>query len=146
MGNFFGSDSSKKETIQSTKPYLIRALFDWCVDNSYTPYISIFVDQNVQVPFEFVKNNEIVLNLAPSACKDLELGNEYISFKARFSGVARDIMLPVTHVMAIYSKENSQGMSFPVNIPTDTPPGNSNKSSSEQKEAPKTKSHLKLVK
>ena len=108
----------------STRPYLIRALHDWCTDNGYTPYIAVHVDHQVQVPHEYVKNNEIVLNIGFEATSGLKLGNEFIEFKARFGGVSRDIVVPVDHVVAIYARENGQGMAFP--MPTEqgtaTPP------------------------
>src|SRR4026207_1960975 len=102
----------------STRPYLIRALHDWCTDNGFTPYIAVFVDASVQVPTEYVKNNEIVLNIGFEATTALKLGNELIAFKARFGGASRGIVVPVDHVIAIYARENGQGMAFPV--PTDT--------------------------
>ncbi len=98
----------------STRPYLIRALHDWCTDNGYTPYIAVFVDGSVQVPTEYVKNNEIVLNVGFEATSALKLGNEFIEFKARFGGSSREIVVPVDHVIAIYARENGQGMAFPV--------------------------------
>jgi len=97
----------------STRPYLIRALHEWCVDNGFTPLITVQVDANTQVPKEHVKDKEIVLNLSFDATSGLKLGNDYIEFKARFSGVARDILVPVNRVMAIYARETSQGMVFP---------------------------------
>lgn len=96
----------------STKPYLIRALHDWCTDNGFTPYLAVFVDANVQVPLEYVKNSEIVLNVGFEATGSLTLGNEFVEFKARFGGVVRDIVVPVDHVLAIYARENGQGMAF----------------------------------
>jgi stringent starvation protein B len=98
----------------STRPYLIRALHDWCTDNGYTPYIAVFVDRAVQVPQEYVKNNEIVLNVGFEATSGLKLGNDFIEFRARFGGSARDILVPVDHVVAIYARENGQGMAFPM--------------------------------
>ncbi len=98
----------------STRPYLIRALHDWCTDNGFTPYIAVFVDAAVQVPVEYVKNNEIVLNVGFEATSALKLGNDCIEFKARFGGSSRDIVVPVDHVIAIYARENGQGMAFPV--------------------------------
>lgn len=98
----------------STRPYLIRALHDWCTDNGFTPYIAVYVDRGVQVPMEYVKNNEIVLNVGFEATSGLKLGNELIEFKARFGGTAREILVPVDHVVAIYARENGQGMAFPV--------------------------------
>ena len=97
----------------STRPYLIRALHDWCTDNGFTPYIAVFVDASVRVPMEYVKNNEIVLNVGFEATTGMKLGNEYVEFKARFGGTSRDIIVPVDHVIAIYARENGQGMAFP---------------------------------
>lgn len=98
----------------STKPYMLRAIHEWCTDNSYTPYIVVFVDKQVRVPYEFVKDNEIVLNLSYSATHDLHLGNEVITFAARFGGVAHTLEIPVANILAIYAQENGQGMAFPV--------------------------------
>lgn len=106
----------------STRPYLIRALHDWCTDNGFTPYLAVFVDAGVQVPMEYVKNHEIVLNVGFEATSGLKLGNEFIEFKARFGGVAREIVVPVDHVVAIYARENGQGMAFPVPTATAQPP------------------------
>ena len=100
----------------STRPYLIRALYEWCTDNGFTPYLAVAVDDSVQVPREFVKNNEIVLNIGFDATTSLTLGNEFIEFKARFGGVAREILVPISHVMAIYARENGQGMAFPKEV------------------------------
>src|SRR5919107_5074207 len=105
----------------STRPYLIRALHDWCTDNGFTPYIAVFVDEHVQVPKEYVKNNEIVLNVGFEATSALKLGNELIEFKARFGGTSREIAVPIDHVIAIYARENGQGMAFP--MPSDAPSG-----------------------
>jgi len=101
----------------STRPYLIRALYDWCTDNGLTPYVAVLVDDSVQVPREYVKNGEIVLNISFDATSSLKLGNDFIEFKARFAGTARDIMVPVNRVIAIYARENGQGMAFPVPVP-----------------------------
>ena len=95
------------------KPYLIRALHQWCTDFGFTPFIAVFVDARVEVPMEFVKNDEIVLNLSLEACHQLQMENDWISFQARFGGIPRKIMVPVSHVLAIYARENGQGMSFP---------------------------------
>jgi len=97
----------------STRPYLIRALHEWCTDNGFTPYIAVHVDRLVQVPMEYVSNNEIVLNVGFDATSSLELGNDFIQFKARFGGVAREIIVPIDHVVAVYARENGQGMAFP---------------------------------
>ena len=105
----------------STRPYLIRALHDWCTDNGFTPYVAVFVDSHVQVPTEYVKNNEIVLNVGFEATSALKLGNEAIEFKARFGGASREIVVPVDHVIAIYARETGQGMAFP--MPTEASAG-----------------------
>ena len=101
-------------TIPSTKPYLIRALYEWCADNGLTPYVAAFVDDSVKVPREHVKNQEIVLNISMDATSNLKIGNDYLEFKARFGGVAREIVVPIDHIIAIYARENGQGMAFPV--------------------------------
>ncbi|QWE06771.1 ClpXP protease specificity-enhancing factor [Polynucleobacter sp. JS-JIR-5-A7] len=99
--------------IPSNKPYLIRALHQWCTDFGFTPFIAVFVDASVEVPMEFVKNDEIVLNLSLEACHQLEMENDWISFQARFGGIPKKIMVPVSHILAIYARESGQGMSFP---------------------------------
>ena len=104
----------------STRPYLIRAMYEWCTDHSFTPYVAVKVDGSVQVPREFVQGGEIVLNISFDATSSLQLGNEFIEFKARFGGKPCDIMVPIHRVMAIYARENGQGMSFPV---ADSPMG-----------------------
>ena len=101
----------------STRPYLLRALHDWCTDNGFTPYVAVQVGSGVQVPMEYVKNNEIVLNVSFEATSNLKLGNEFIEFHARFGGITREIIVPVGNVVAIYARENGQGMAFP--MPTD---------------------------
>lgn len=103
---------SERDT-PSTRPYLIRALHEWCADNGFAPHLAVHVDSTVQVPLEYVKNGEIVLNVSFDATSSLRLGNDFIEFKARFGGVAREIVVPVTHVVAIYARENGQGMAFP---------------------------------
>ena len=100
--------------VPSTKPYLVRALHQWCVDHGFTPYLAVFVAGPVRVPMDYVNNDEIILNVSPEACQELQMDNEWITFKARFAGIPREIYVPLTHVMAIYAKENGQGMSFPV--------------------------------
>jgi stringent starvation protein B len=101
----------------STRPYLIRALHDWCTDNGFTPYLAVHVDASVQVPLEHVKNNEIVLNVGFEATTAFKLGNEFVEFRARFGGQTREISIPVDHVIAIYARENGQGMAFPAPEP-----------------------------
>jgi stringent starvation protein B len=98
----------------ATKPYLLRALFEWCVDNGYTPHLAVKVDSRTQVPAEYVKDGEIVLNISPNAVHKLQMGNELIEFSARFGGVARQISLPIGNVYALYANETRQGMTFDV--------------------------------
>ncbi len=98
----------------STKPYLLRAIYEWCVDNGYTPYVSVVVDAQTRVPREYVRDGEIVLNIGPLATSKLHMGNDLIECSARFSGAARELSIPVSSVAAIYAKENGQGMSFEV--------------------------------
>jgi stringent starvation protein B len=100
----------------STRPYLLRALHEWCTDNGFTPYVAVLVDESVQVPMEYVKNGEIVLNVSYDATGGMTLGNEFIEFKARFGGVPREIIVPVSRVLAIYARENGQGMAFPMPV------------------------------
>jgi stringent starvation protein B len=107
----------------STRPYLIRALYEWCADNGLTPYIAVQADQTVQVPRQFVRDGQIVLNISADATSALMLGNDYVRFKARFDGVAREIIIPVDRVIAIYARENGQGMAF---APEPEPPGAQN--------------------
>ncbi|MBU6223879.1 MAG: ClpXP protease specificity-enhancing factor [Burkholderiales bacterium] len=107
----------------STRPYLLRALHEWCTDNGYTPYIAVQVDEMVQVPQEYVKNGEIVLNVSYDATSNMSLGNDVIEFKARFAGTPREIIVPVDRVLAIYARENGQGMAFPMRSSNGTETG-----------------------
>jgi len=102
------------QNMSSTKPYLIRAIYEWCIDNGLTPYLAAQVGAGSRVPMEFVKGGEIVLNISFDATSALNIGNDDIRFKARFGGVARDILVPIGQVTAIYARENSQGMAFPL--------------------------------
>lgn len=98
----------------SNRPYLIRALYDWLVDNGQTPYLLVNADYSGTVlPRQFVEDGRIILNIDPAAVSQLELGNEWISFSARFSGVSEDVLVPPAAVQGIYAKENGQGMLFP---------------------------------
>ena len=122
---------------RSTKPYLIRAIHEWCSDSNFTPYLSVKVDANTRVPMEYVKNGEIVLNVSYDATHRLTIGNELIQFTARFNGVSRECSIPVETVLGIFARENGQGLFFPAEqsaaanpaaeptaqTPTDTPSG-----------------------
>jgi stringent starvation protein B len=98
----------------STKPYLLRAIYEWCTDNGFTPYLAVMVDGSTRVPPQFVKNGEIVLNISFDATSSLKMDNDSIHFNARFGGVSREIYVPVDNVIAIYARENGQGMAFEV--------------------------------
>ena len=137
-----------------TKPYLIRAIFEWCVDSGYTPYVSIAVDANTRVPMEYVKNGEIVLNISYTATQHLKIDNDLITFSARFGGVSREIVVPIYAVIGIFSKESGQGMFFQREEPKPGEengklPNNSPVVETEEPppEGPKpSRSHLKVVK
>jgi stringent starvation protein B len=96
----------------STKPYMLRAIYEWCTDSGYTPYLAVKVDASTTVPMEYVKKGEIVLNISFGATSGLKMDNDAIRFHARFGGVSREIYVPVNNVMAIYANENGQGMAF----------------------------------
>jgi len=96
----------------STKPYMLRAIYEWCTDSGYTPYLAVKVDAATTVPMEYVKKGEIVLNISFGATSGLKMDNDSIRFHARFGGVSREIYVPVNNVMAIYANENGQGMAF----------------------------------
>ena len=106
------------------KPYLIRAIYEWCQDNNLTPYLATMVDERTVVPNEYVEDEKIILNIANDATKDLLIDNEWITFKATFSGVIQELVIPVANVIAIFAKETSQGMQFQAEmeeVPTVTP-------------------------
>jgi stringent starvation protein B len=96
----------------STKPYMLRAIYEWCTDSGYTPHLAVKVDASTTVPMEYVKKGEIVLNISFGATSGLKMDNDSIRFHARFGGVSREIYVPVANVMAIYANENGQGMAF----------------------------------
>ncbi|MGZ5495094.1 MAG: ClpXP protease specificity-enhancing factor [Thermoanaerobaculia bacterium] len=101
----------------STKPYFIRAIYEWCSDCGFTPYLSVRVDDRTRVPMEFVKNGEIVLNVSLNATRNLTINNELIQFSARFNGVSREVSVPVDRVQGIFARENGQGAFFTVETP-----------------------------
>ena len=96
----------------STKPYLLRAVYEWCIDNGYAPQIAVVVDAQTRVPMEHVRNGEIILNIGPLAANRLKMGNDVIECSVRFSGVAKELVIPVAAVKAIYARETGHGMSF----------------------------------
>jgi len=118
----------------STKPYLMRAIYEWCVDSGYTPYLTVTVDAHTRVPMEYVKDGQIVLNIGPVAVERFKIGNEYIEFSARFNGAGRELLIPVGAVSAVYARENGQGLSFEVaaaGTPAPARPGEADGSSDE---------------
>lgn len=118
----------------STKPYLIRALHEWCTDNGYTPHIVVTVDSNTVVPRAHIHDGQITLNIGTLATNRLVLGNEYIEFQARFSGVTEHIFVPVAAVSAIYARETGAGMGFEVHESQAYPGANANAEASEASE------------
>lgn len=109
----------------STKPYMLRAIYEWCTDSGYTPYLAVKVDASTTVPMEYVKKGEIVLNISFGATSGLKMDNDAIRFHARFGGVSREIYVPVNNVMAIYANENGQGMAFEPQLGGDASAGQS---------------------
>ena len=101
----------------STKPYFIRAIYEWCSDCGFTPYLSVRVDERTRVPMEYVKNGEIVLNVSLNATRNLTINNELIQFSARFNGVSREVSDPVDRVQGLFARENGQGAFFTVESP-----------------------------
>ena len=102
----------------STKPYMVRAIHEWCMDNAFTPHLLVAVDSHTRVPMAYVKNGEIVLNVNYTATKDLLIDNEAVSFSARFGGVSQNLYVPMHAVKGIYARENSQGMFFEIEEPS----------------------------
>ncbi|OGS95324.1 MAG: ClpXP protease specificity-enhancing factor [Gallionellales bacterium RBG_16_56_9] len=128
----------------STRPYLIRAIYEWCVDSGLTPYLAVRVNEQTEVPHAYVKDGEIVLNLSAGAVRNLQLGNEMITCNGRFGGAPFDLMVPVEAVIGIFAKENGQGLVFQCGDPQ-RPPPTSTGGDEEFKPIPH-KPHLKIVK
>ena len=104
----------------STKPYLIRAIYEWCSDSGLTPYLNVKVDDHTRVPIEYVKNGEIVLNISQGATRNLTISNEMIQFSARFNGVSREVAVPIYSIQGVFARENGQGAFFNAEAPTET--------------------------
>ena len=134
----------------STKPYLIRAIYEWCVDCGYTPYLSVVVSDACRVPMEFVRNNEIVLNVNPSATRNLKIDNDCVHFSARFNGVSREVSVPISAIAGIFARENSEGLLFKVETETPAPVEAAVAVEAEEKIksaiATRERNHLKVVK
>jgi stringent starvation protein B len=127
----------------AAKPYLLRAIYEWCADSGLTPYLSVKVDENTRVPREYVKDGEIVLNISQTASRNLKLGNDVIQFTARFSGVSTEISIPIDSVLAIFSKETGRGLFF---HNKDNEPKDSESNSPKLTPPPRGKRRLKIVK
>ncbi len=135
--------------MNSNRPYLLRALYDWICDNHLTPYLLVDASgDDLNIPRDFVEDNKIVLNISASAVVDLDLSNDYINFKARFSGQSMNVYFPVESVLAIYARENGRGMIFPEEEEVETNDESVSNSEPEKKESKKKKKgpHLKVVK
>jgi len=132
----------------TTKPYLIRAIYEWCVDQGFTPYLAVAVDAHTRVPREYVKDGQIVLNVGADATSQLQMGNEEITFKARFNGAAFPVSVPVAAVAAIYARENGQGMAFEVTAAEATEASSPEPAAApeESPEPPPARPHLTRVK
>jgi stringent starvation protein B len=134
----------------STKPYFIRAIYEWCSDCGFTPYLSVKVDERTRVPAEYVKNGEIVLNVSLNATRNLTINNELVQFSARFNGVSREVTIPVDRVQGIFARENGQGAFFTVEPPAPSAPAQEDAEPASGSEPPKPpaagRTRLKLVK
>lgn len=128
----------------STRPYLIRAIYEWCVDSGLTPYLAVNVDDHTEVPQAHVNAGQIVLNISASAVRNLEMGNEMITCTGRFNGAPFNLMVPVAAVTGIYAKENGQGLAFQAGDSRPPPSTASGKDAGSK--ATSHKSHLKIVK
>ncbi|MBP6562176.1 MAG: ClpXP protease specificity-enhancing factor [Neisseriaceae bacterium] len=129
----------------STKPYLIRALYEWCVDNEQTPHLAVWVDAHTKVPMQFVKDDEIVLNIGPNACQGLNIANDWVSFSARFGGVAHDVWIPTGNVLTIFARESGEGMGFELE-PSASVDAPESAVAAPKEDAPALPSHLKIIK
>ena len=129
----------------STRPYLIRAIHEWCVDSGFTPYLAVRVDEHTEVPHAYVKDGEIVLNLGVEAVRNLEMGNEFITCNGRFGGKPFELMVPVKAVIGIFAKENGQGLVFQGGETLPPSPDDGGEQPEESKPRPK-RPQLKIVK
>lgn len=117
----------------SSRPYLVRAMYEWIVDNNCTPYVLVDAHaEGVQVPQQYVENGQIVLNIAPGAVASMELGNELMRFNARFGGVPTDVFVPISAIRGLYARENGRGMVFDEDDPP-VPPVDPGKGETDKK-------------
>ena len=136
--------------MNTTKPYLVRAIYEWCVDNQYTPYVAVSVNSNTHVPMEYVENGEIILNISQNAANDLIMSNDYIQFMARFDGAPRKMQIPMNAVKGIFAKEVNQGLTFALDPEPDSEKkqiaDRPNLVQQKQKKTSDKKPHLQVVK
>jgi stringent starvation protein B len=130
----------------STKPYLIRAIYDWCSDSALTPYLAVKVDEQTRVPNAYVKDGEIVINLSMDAVRNLHIGNEEITCGGRFGGVSHGLVVPIVAVIGIFAKETGQGLVFQGNDSVPTLPTDSGSETSPDKPNLPGKPRLRVVK
>jgi stringent starvation protein B len=131
----------------SMKPYLLRAVHQWCTDQGHTPYLAVAVlGDRIRVPMEYVKDNEIVLNVSYNATRDMLIENDFITFSARFNGVPQDIVVPVGNVIALFARENGMGMNFEAVIDEASPPTPPSPPNSSEDRRPKGRAKLQVVK
>lgn len=131
---------------RSTKPYLLRAIHEWCSDSNLTPYLSVKVDANTRVPQEYVRDGEIVLNVSYDAVHKLTIGNDAIQFAARFNGVSRECSIPMSAVAGIFARENGQGMFFPPEPSAETAAGDTPPPDTPATPAPGGRPRLQVIK
>ncbi len=136
---------SEAAGLPPTKPYLIRAMYEWCVDGGLTPHLAVRVDAHTVVPMAFVKDGQIILNIGPEAVRNLHLGNDAITFGGRFNGVAHELYVPVTAVLGMYARENGQGMAFEPQEPS-SPPSVPPSGDDGPPAPPQGRPHLRVVK
>ncbi|HCK76933.1 MAG TPA: ClpXP protease specificity-enhancing factor [Gammaproteobacteria bacterium] len=131
--------ATEDTSLNSHRPYLIRAIREWAIDNHLTPQLLVNAEgHGVDVPEEFIEDGQIVLNISPQAVDDLEMGNEFISFSARFRGAPRSVLVPVDAVLAVFDRESRQGMQFP-------PATEGEEGEAPERPQPRKKPNLKLV-
>ena len=142
--------SNQEINLSPTRPYMARAIYEWICDNQLTPYLLVDATQPyTSVPEQFVKDGQIVLNIAPHAVHQFQMSNDAISFSARFGGVARDIYVPISALLGIYARENGQGLFFDpdeyANVQTTLDTLKSNTQDQVESETPKKKPSLRLL-
>jgi len=142
--------SNQEINLSPTRPYMARAIYEWICDNQLTPYLLVDATQPyTSVPEQFVKDGQIVLNIAPHAVHQFQMSNDAVSLSARFGGVARDIYVPISALLGIYARENGQGLFFDpdeyANVQTTEDTLKSNTQAQVESETPKKKPSLRLL-